>query len=101
MNAHLDDRLSLLLDGELGPVEAREAQAHLAGCAECRALLADLERIASDARALEATPPAKDLWAGIARRIADEPAPGVVAIESRRPARRFSFSVPQLAAAAV
>jgi anti-sigma factor RsiW len=40
--AHLDDALSAYLDDELAPAARREAEVHLAGCAECRAELADV-----------------------------------------------------------
>jgi anti-sigma factor RsiW len=39
---HLDDVLSAYLDDELAPAARREAEAHLAACADCRAELADV-----------------------------------------------------------
>jgi anti-sigma factor RsiW len=39
---HLDDALSAYLDDELGPAARREAEAHLTGCADCRAELEDV-----------------------------------------------------------
>jgi len=39
---HLDDTLSAYLDDELAPAARREAEAHLAGCAECRAELVEV-----------------------------------------------------------
>lgn len=39
---HLDDGLSAYLDDELAPAARREADAHLAVCAECRAELDDV-----------------------------------------------------------
>jgi anti-sigma factor RsiW len=39
---HLDDALSAYLDDELAPAARREAEAHLAGCAECRDELDDI-----------------------------------------------------------
>lgn len=42
---------------------------HAAGCASCRALLADVRRLAHDAAALPELTPSRDLWAGIADRI--------------------------------
>lgn len=39
---HLDDTLSAYLDDELAPAARREAEAHLAGCADCRAELDDV-----------------------------------------------------------
>lgn len=84
------DRLSEYIDGELAPAERTALEAHLAGCDECRDTLAGLRRVVTRARALEDRPPASDLWAGVAARIG-----------SRRPQRRFSFSLPQLAAAGI
>jgi anti-sigma factor RsiW len=58
------------LDGELDPDVARALDEHLAGCAACRDLAADLERLRVAARALprEVEPP-RDLWVGISERI--------------------------------
>lgn len=39
---HLEDALSAYLDDELAPAARREAEAHLAGCAECREELDDV-----------------------------------------------------------
>jgi anti-sigma factor RsiW len=39
---HLEDTLSAYLDDELAPAARREADAHLAGCAECREELDDV-----------------------------------------------------------
>lgn len=99
MNAHLDDELSALIDGELEGAELERVQTHLSACAECREALEDLRRLVRRAGALDDRPPEKDLWAGIASRIVSEPTADVIPLESRR--RRVSFSVPQLAAAAL
>jgi anti-sigma factor RsiW len=97
VDAHLGELLSACVDGELSG-EAREAaERHLASCAECRAAYDDLLRLASRAGTLEDRQPTRDLWPGIAARIAGDAA--VVPLVPRR--RRFAFSVPQLAAAAV
>ena len=42
---HLDDMLSAYLDDELAPAARREAEAHLAGCADCRAELDDVAAV--------------------------------------------------------
>jgi hypothetical protein len=89
------DRLSDYLDDELAAGERAEIEAHLAGCAQCAAVLADLKRVVARARALEPRPPQTDLWAGIAAHIEAEAAGTIV------PRRRVSFTLPQLAAAAV
>jgi hypothetical protein len=92
MTMHEDwtDQLSDYLDGELS-AEARAAvDAHLRSCASCAAVLNDLKAIVARAQALDARPPHRNLWPGVAARI-----------ERIAPPRRISFTLPQLAAAAV
>ena len=100
MSDEWTDRLSEYLDDEL-PADARTAlEAHLRHCAACGAVLADLKRIVTRARGLDDRAPDHDLWPGIAARIGVAPAaPDVVALHTGR--RRWSFSLPQLAAAGV
>lgn len=88
------DRLSEYIDETLSPKERGALEAHLAGCGECRATLAELRRVVARARTLDDGPPAADLWPGIATQIG-------VATATARVRRRFSFTVPQLAAASV
>jgi hypothetical protein len=76
------ERLSEYLDGELDPEAAREIAAHLAGCAACGELAAELRRVLARAQALEDRPPHEDLW------------PGVAAAIGAAPARRWRVSVP-------
>jgi len=97
MNDQWTDRLSEYLDGELDDAERAALEAHLATCAECTAVLADLRRVVGRAQALDDRPPARDLWPGVAERI------GVSTddLARRRAQRRFSFTVPQLIAASV
>lgn len=99
--------LSDYLDGGLEPEERAEVEAHLAGCAPCREVLADLRDLVARARALEPGLPANDLWPGIAGAIgAPVPRPtGAQVIPlargSARPRRGLFCTVPQLAAASV
>ena len=102
------DRLSEYLDGELTPAERAELERHLEGCRACREVLANLRAVVARAESLPDRGPERDLWAGIAARIAPrtvEPAdPKVIELAGlRAPARRrrLSFTVPQLAAASV
>lgn len=97
------DRLSEFVDGDLAADERRAVEAHLERCVECSAVVTDLRGIVARAAALEDRPPERDLWPGIAARLGFDRGPIVVPLESRRRARarRFSFSAPQLAAAAV
>ncbi len=103
------DRLSEYLDGELEKRDREALEAHLPGCAECSAALDDLRAVVARAGSLDDRGPSRDLWSGIAERIGagSGAAVEVRAIESapwRREGlfgRRLSFSLPQLAAAAV
>jgi anti-sigma factor RsiW len=95
MNDHWMERLSEYLDDELTPTERASIEAHLEACRDCSAVLGDLRRVVDRARHLEDRPPRRDLWPGIARRIGATPA------RPRVMGRTWSFSVPQLAAAAV
>jgi hypothetical protein len=91
-------RLSEYVDDGLDATERGALEAHLAGCADCVETVADLRRVKVRASALTDRPPAGDLWGGIAERIGVSPAP----IARRRPgARRWTFTLPQLAAAGV
>jgi anti-sigma factor RsiW len=96
-------RLSEYLDGELGAGERAALEAHLDTCASCRTTLGELRRVVARAQALDDQPPARDLWPAIARRIGAGGAGGgaVVDLAARRERRRFSFTVPQLAAAGI
>jgi len=90
------DRLSEYLDGELTGPERTTLEAHVASCDACRTTLDELRRVVTNARALDDRPPTVDLWPAIATRI------GLAARSKVRPlARRFAFTVPQLAAASV
>ncbi len=98
-------RLSEYADGELAADEQRTLEAHLVDCEKCSEVLEDLRAVASRAASLEDRDPAVDLWPGIASRIravhSDEHE-AVASLETRRwVRRRISFTVPQLAAAAV
>jgi hypothetical protein len=90
-------RLSEYLDGDLDGAERQALDAHLRDCADCRDVLVELQQVTLKASALPDREPATDLWPGIAARI------GVpVGSASRRvpsAARRWSFTLPQLAAA--
>lgn len=82
MHTTWTDQLSEYLDDQLAP-EARAAlESHLAACADCRDVLADLRLVTAAAATLEPTPPAADLWPGIAERIGV--ASSVVPLRARR-----------------
>jgi anti-sigma factor RsiW len=89
------DRLSEYLDNEdMRATERAAIDAHVSGCAECRATLAELRAVAAIAGSLPDVPPSTDLWPGIAKRLPVESK--VVAFPAPR---RFSFTLPQLVAA--
>ena len=90
------DRLSEYLDGELTPPERTTLEAHLASCDACRTTLDELRRVVTNARALDDRPPTADLWPAVAARIGLS-----TRVRARPVVRRFSFTVPQLAAASV
>jgi anti-sigma factor RsiW len=90
-------RLSEYLDDELSAAERQELEQHLEGCDLCREILSELKAVVARAGRLEDREPDHDLWPGVRAAIASRK---VVAMESRRPARRFTFSLPQLVAAA-
>jgi anti-sigma factor RsiW len=102
-----------LVDGLLSAAEIEAAQAHVAKCADCREEYARLSEVVATLRSLprSAEAPA-GLWTGIEDRMG-EADPGQVAPSeapvakvvplpgAHRTEGRLSFSVPQLAAAAV
>lgn len=82
---NVDELLPDWMDGSLDePARARVA-AHLAGCARCTAVVRDLDSIVADAGRLPVLAPSRDLWSGIADRIA---APVIVFPTSTAPSRR-------------
>jgi anti-sigma factor RsiW len=94
MNDQWMERLSEYLDDELPEHDRLALEAHLDSCSDCSVVLADLRRVVDRARNLDPHYPRQDLWPDIARRIGATPA-------RVRPIRRhWSFSLPQLAAAA-
>ncbi len=103
MNEHVTERLSAYIDGDLEPSGRERIERHVALCAECASVLNDLERVVAAARAFEDREPAADLWPGIAARLAARTLGPVIPIDSARGRgrRRFSFTMPQLAAAAI
>ncbi len=89
MHTEWTDRLSEYLDDELTPGERRDLDAHLAGCAECRAVLGELQQVVERAHTIEPRQPDADLWPGVARRI------------QARAVRRLAFTMPQALAASL
>jgi anti-sigma factor RsiW len=71
--SHLGDRLSALVDGELGAAELDRAHAHLAGCEQCRAEAAELRVLKQKLRGLTDGAPAE---AAMTRRLIAMTGPG-------------------------
>ncbi len=95
------DRLSDYIDDEVSDDERRQIDAHLLTCAECRTVVEDLHDVVARAASLEDTASAGDLWPGIAARVsvARPRGSGLALFRRLLSARRFSFTLPQLAAA--
>jgi len=69
--AETRDRLDDYVDGALGGAELHEVELHIAGCAECAGQERELRALLAAAAALPSQMhPARDLWPGIAERIA-------------------------------
>jgi len=98
------DRLSDYLDGEVSGDELAELEAALKGDAALRQVLEELRAVRDAATSLPRHSPASDLWPGIESRIATDHDVTVVPLASaglKGGRRSFSFTIPQLAAAAV
>lgn len=97
MHDRFTDKLSDYLDGEgLRDEERQEIAAHLAHCRSCSTTLDELRQVVARARTLPDIPPATDLWPGLRSRIGQGAAARVSPLR-----RRFSFTLPQLAAASL
>lgn len=95
-------KLSEYIDGTLSAADRQAVERHLVDCAECRVVLGDLRTIVAGASVLTDTPPASNLWTGIAGRISAG-GDGVYHLQEARVrrSRRISFTIPQLAAAGI
>lgn len=100
MSDQWTNRLSEYVDGELPEGERVTLEAHLQTCDDCSATVMDLRRVVRRARLLREQTPSPDLWPAIARRIGAT-TPTVELTPHRRESRRWSFSLPQLAAAGI
>jgi anti-sigma factor RsiW len=102
MTEHWTDRLSDYLDGHLPDGDRALLEAHLDACPECRETLDDLRRLVARAHAATERPLPADLWPGIAALIGGSGSPSpIIDLERERTRRRLSFTLPQLAAAAL
>jgi anti-sigma factor RsiW len=108
------DRLSEYVDGELDPSERAALEVHLRLCAGCAGMVEELRAVVLRAGSFGASAPETDLWPAIEARIAAPRKARVLDLgdgrgrAARRASgpgaglpRRWSFTLPQLAAAAV
>ncbi|MCL7959012.1 MAG: zf-HC2 domain-containing protein [marine benthic group bacterium] len=96
------EKLSDYLDGDLSGDELAKLEAALQGDAALRGVLEELRAVKDTAASLPQHAPLSDLWSGIEARIEADRLADVVPLSSAGNARRrFSFTIPQLAAAAV
>lgn len=95
-------RLSEYLDGDLAAEERALLEAHLSGCPSCARTLESLRTVVARAARLETPALERDLWPGIEARL-DAGARPVLDLGTRRAWREriWTFTLPQLAAAAV
>lgn len=103
MTDRFTDRLSEFIDGDLSPAEEAAVQEHLQACELCRSTVAQLRLVVHEARNLEDREPAVDLWPAIRSRLGTDQVQ-VIPLASHREDRRqsrFSFTLPQLAAAGI
>lgn len=97
MCAEVQDRLDEYVDSGLTEADLQEIELHLHGCAECRGRERELRALLAEAAALpREVPPPRNLWPGIAGRIA---ARAVVPLLPRR--SRWSGAGALAAAAAL
>jgi anti-sigma factor RsiW len=85
--SHLGDRLSALIDGELGGAERDRAYAHLAGCEQCRTEAAELRALKKKLSGLLSGAPAE---AAMTRRLIALTGPGGP-LPPRRSLLRLAF----------
>jgi anti-sigma factor RsiW len=108
------DRLSEYVDGELDAAERAALDVHLQVCPACARTVTELRAVATRAAELTSPEPAEDLWPGICERLAApergaEPRARRAVLDlaawrersAATASRRWSFTLPQLAAAAV
>lgn len=94
-----DELLPELLEGSIAPHDRRAAELHEADCDRCASLVHDLQDIRTEAAALPALQPSRDLWSGIASRIEAPVVPLVPRAEQAAVRRRAPWR--SVAAAAI
>jgi putative zinc finger protein len=88
-----------LVDGTIGPIRRAELERHIDGCADCRALVADLEAIRDAAGSLDPLEPPSRVWLQLAGRLRQEGR--LAATTARRPTPTRHAALLAIAAALV
>jgi hypothetical protein len=90
MNCSFTERVSLLIDGELSAVEAREVERHLPGCNECQQLHADFLNLRTHIAGFETS---------LKPEVQNRALRKILGTDRRVPARglRWSFGTPAVA----
>ncbi len=94
-------RLSEYIDGDLRPDEHDALERHLVECDTCRETVASLRSVRMRAGAVADRPPQVDSWPRIAERIGVNTGGFQPVGRSGRRRRQWTFTMPQLAAAAL
>ena len=95
------EAIAEFVDGTLDAAGQRELERHVAGCADCRALVADLKSIQAAAFTLERRDPPAHVWKAIRERAAAEPSPDARGRVLAWPRTRTAWGVWMAAAAAL
>jgi anti-sigma factor RsiW len=98
MHAVYRESIQELIDGTIGAIRRVELERHLAECAECRSILADMEAIRQTAGALDPLEPPDGVWLQIAGRLRQE---GRVQPPPARPQRSPRYAMLAIAATLV
>src|SRR5215213_7617283 len=92
MNCNFTEKVSLLIDGELAPAEAREVERHLLSCEECEQLRADFLSLRSQIASFETS-----LHPAVQNRALKK----ILSRERRVPALRWAFGTQVIAFATI
>jgi hypothetical protein len=102
MSDAFTNQLSAYLDGELDDLSRARLEAHLPGCGECAAVLADLRAIVAAAPHYRGRQPGRDLWPDIESRLGEAEVVSITAAGPRAvPSSSLRFSLRQLIAASL
>jgi hypothetical protein len=96
MHTSYRESIHELIDGTIGAIRRAELERHLAGCAECRSFVDDMQAIRAAADSLDPLEPPDGVWLQIAGRLRQEGR--VQAPPARTPARAPRFTMLAIAA---